>query len=93
MEACVGGIRARGLDIKKVWNRSWYPQPSKVTLAEALWPALMTKIDDTPWSEVAPIPAVAELVHEAYLLAQRSRIGTIVIRAASAVSAEDTSPA
>jgi hypothetical protein len=78
----IGEIRGRGLDIKKVWNQNWTPQPSKVVLAEALWPTLKTKIDDARWSESKPIPKVAEVVHEAYLLAQRSGIGTFVIRAA-----------
>lgn len=82
----MGGIRARGLDIKKVWDQNWSPQPSKVALAEALWPTLKARIEDARWSETKPIPEVAEVVHETYLLAQRSRIGTFGIRAADAVS-------
>ncbi len=82
--ARIAEIRERGLDIKKVWDRTWSPQPSKVALAEALWPTLKARIDDARWSETKPIPEVADVVHEAYQLAQRSRIGTFVIRAGDA---------
>jgi hypothetical protein len=87
--ARIAMIRARDLDIKKVWDQNWAPQPSKVALAEALWPTLKAKIDDARWSEIKPIPAVAEVVHEAYLLAQRSRIGTFVIRSADPEPTKD----
>jgi hypothetical protein len=44
--ARIAEIRERGLDIKKVWDHTCIPQPSKVALADALWPTLRTKIDD-----------------------------------------------
>jgi len=91
--ARIAEIRERGLDLKKVWDQNWTPQPSKIALAEALWPTLKTKIDDARWNETKPIPEVANVVHEAHLLAQQSRIGTFVIRAANAVPTKDTSPA
>jgi hypothetical protein len=89
----IATIRARGLDIKNVWDQNWTPKPSKVTLADALWPTLRAKIDDARWNATVPIPKVAEVVHEAYLLAQRSRIGTFVIRAADTTLNEDVAPA
>jgi hypothetical protein len=87
--ARIAAIRGRGLDIKKVWDQNWTPHPSKINLAEMLWPTLKAKIDDARWSETKPIPGVAEVVHEAYLLAQRSRIGTFVIRAADSAAGDD----
>jgi hypothetical protein len=90
--ARIAEIRERGLDIKKVWDQTWTPQPSKIAIAEAIWPTLRTKIDDARWSESKPIPEVANVVHEAYLLAQQSRIGTFVIRAADAGPASTRSP-
>ena len=75
-------IRARGSDVKDVWDTAWAPKPTKLALAEALWPILKKKIDDARWSETEEIPRVAEVVHEAYLLAQESTYGTYVIRAA-----------
>lgn len=93
LTARIATIRARGLDIKKVWNQNWTPQPSKIALAEALWPTLKVKIDDARWSETQSIPKVAEVVREAYLLAQQSRIGTFVIRAADLTPPRDVPPA
>jgi hypothetical protein len=89
----IAETRGRGLDVKKVWDQNWTPQPSKIALAEALWPTLKTKIDDARWSESKPIPEVANVVHEAYLLAQQSRIGTFVIRAADPGPPADAPPA
>lgn len=91
--ARIAEIRDRGLDTNKVWDHNWSPQPSKVALAEELWPTLKTKIDDARWSETKPIPEVANVVHEAYLLAQRSNIGTFVIPAADSTTTQDTPPA
>jgi len=87
--ARIATIRGRGLDIKKVWDQNWTPQPSKIKLAEALWPTLKAKIDDARWSGTKPTPVVAEVVHEAYLLAQQSAFGTYVIRAANSAAGDD----
>lgn len=89
--ARIASTRARGLDIKKVWDQTWAPQPSKIALADALWPTLKAKIDDARRSETKPMPHVAEVVHDAYLLAQQSTYGTFVIRAAETGSANDSS--
>lgn len=85
----IADIRARGLDIKKVWDHKWSPQPAKPALAEALWPTLRAKIDDARGSGTKPIPVVAEFVHEAYMLALQSRIGTFVIRSAGSAPTKD----
>ncbi len=88
--ARIAKTRAQGFDIKKVWDDSWSPKPTKPALAEALWPTLKAKIDDARWSESKPIPVVAEVVHEAYNLAQDSRIGTFVIQADDPGTADDS---
>jgi hypothetical protein len=80
--ARISAIRARGSDVKDVWDSAWTPKPTKPALANALWPILKKKIDDAKWSETDEIPRVAEVVHEAYLLAQQSTYGSYVIRAA-----------
>lgn len=78
----VAAIRASGRDIKDVWDNAWDPKPGKVVLADALWPVLKKKIDGARWSETEEMPPVADVVHEAYLLAQQSSYGSYVIRAA-----------
>jgi hypothetical protein len=78
----IATIRGSGRDIKSAWDAEWRPKPTKPALAEALWPILKKKIDDARWSETIEMPAVAEVVYEAYLLAQQTRSGTYVIRAA-----------
>lgn len=65
-----------------IWDAAWLPKPTKPALADALWPVLKAKIDDARWSESKPIPAVADVVHATYLLAQESTYGSYVIRAA-----------
>ncbi len=80
--ARIADIRARDLDIKKVWDQTWTPQPTKPKLALDLWPVLKAKIDDARSSQTKPIPPLAKVVHEAYLLAQQSTYGTYWIRAA-----------
>ena len=46
------------------------PKPTKPALADALWPILKRKIDDAELSDDSEVPVVAEVVHEAYLLAR-----------------------
>lgn len=77
----ISKVRIRGGDVKEVWDADWIPKPAKPDLADALWPVLKKKIDDARWSETIEIPRVAEVVHEAYTLAQQSTYGTYVIRA------------
>ena len=51
----------------------WTPEPSKVTLAEALWPRLLRKIQLCMASEGAPVPSIAAVVNDAYHVAQQWR--------------------
>ena len=83
--ARVSLVRDRGHDVKAIWNNTWQPGPNKLALAEALWPVLRNKIDEARTNDTIPIPAVADVVHEAYMLAQQSAPGvSYVIRAADA---------
>lgn len=79
----IAAVRAAGDDVKVVWDESWLPtKPKKPELADALWPALEYKIDAALRSETAEVPMIAQVVHEAYMLAQETSYGTFVIRAA-----------
>jgi hypothetical protein len=79
----IAAVRARGGDIKDVWDQTWLPtKPKKPVVADALWPILERNIDDARWRESIEIPMVAQVVHEAYTLAQEVTYGTYVIRAA-----------
>jgi hypothetical protein len=80
--ARVSVVRNRGADVKAVWNNTWKREPNKLGLAEALWPVLRNKIDGARRNDTIAMPAVAEVVHEAYMLAQQSALGlSYVIRA------------
>jgi hypothetical protein len=77
--------RAKGTDIKRVWESGrwieqtktvsgkWTPEPSKVALAEALWPTLLKKIQLCVASKGAPVPPIAAVVNDAYHVAQQWR--------------------
>ena len=77
LRASITEVRARGRDLKDVW-RDWSFKPAKPDLAEALWPALRAKIDDG-LDGAGAMPHVAEVVREAYSLAQRFSRGTWVL--------------
>jgi hypothetical protein len=64
--------RDRGKDIKEVWSQ-WEHQPGKPELAHALWPTLAAKIESCRTDPDAPVPEIAEVIHDAYLVAQRWR--------------------
>lgn len=64
--------RARRKDIKEVWSQ-WDYKPSKEKLAQALWPALGAKIQHCKVDAEAPIPPIAEVIQDAYHIAQRWR--------------------
>lgn len=70
--------RARKKDIKEVWSQ-WEYKPSKPELARALWPTLKAKIDLRRSDSDAPIPEIAEVVNDAYFLAQRWRYQSFVL--------------
>ena len=80
--ARVAETRMQGADVKRVWDNKWQPKPTKLDLANTLWPTLRQKIDDAASSDAAPMPPVADVVREAYALAQKATYGTYVIRVA-----------
>jgi hypothetical protein len=75
--------RTRRYDIKYVWH-DWRPEPSKVRLAEDLWPVLREKIDRAQSGSVE-LPQIAQIAINAYYEAQRYARGTWVLGLASPV--------
>lgn len=71
--------RRRRKDIKEVWSR-WDYGVSKPALADALWPILKKKLEAVRTEAGAPIPQIVEVLHDAYLAAQRWRYNTFVLR-------------
>jgi len=83
--------RDQGKDIKLVWYRGgptaqpnrwtgkWEYEVSKVKLAEALWPALLRKIQLAMVTEGAPVPPIMQVIADAYHLAQQRRYLSFVI--------------
>jgi hypothetical protein len=77
--------RSEGKDIKFVWYRGrptsqpnrwtgkWDYEPSKVKLAEALWPALLKKVQLCMATKDAPVPPIAAVINDAYHVAQQWR--------------------
>ena len=70
--------RDRGKDIKEVWSQ-WEHKPGKPELAHALWPTLAAKIERCRTDPDAPVPEIAEVIHDAYLGAQRWRYLSFVL--------------
>ena len=66
-------------DVGKVWTNWHPPEVSKTALAKKLWPVLEAKILDESSSGV---PAIAQVVYEAYLEAQNLRYKSYILRAA-----------
>lgn len=77
--------RDAGHDIKAVWSNGWGSKPSKPALAEALWPALREHIAAALNGD-GPVPPIAEVVDEAYHLAQETRHHRYVLRASPSSS-------
>lgn len=78
----LGYWRAKKQDIKRVWMSGRWdveakcmtgrwapPEPSKVDLAEALWPTLERKIERLMAGEELPVPPIAAVISDAYRLA------------------------
>ena len=77
--------RGEDKDIKHVWYRGgptappnrltgkWEYEVSKVKLAEALWPALLRKIQLAMVTDDAPVPPIMQVINDAYHLAQHRR--------------------
>lgn len=72
--------RKQRKDVKEVWSL-WDYKPSKRKLAEALWPVLEQKIERARLDSTAPVPEIVEVVQQAYLIAQRWRYRTFVLKA------------
>ena len=70
--------RRRRKDVKEVWSQ-WNYKPNKVKLAHALWPTLERKIQKLKVDDQAPVPEIAEVVNEAYLVAQHWRYQSFVL--------------
>lgn len=93
--ATLSDWRRRGKDIKRVWESGrwdgqqpaptgrWDYEVSKTELANALWPVLEAKIERCRTDPAAPIPEIAEVIHDAYLIAQRWRYLPFALRAES----------
>lgn len=83
--AALSDWRRRGKDIKRVWESGrwdgqqpaptgkWDYEVSKTELAKALWPVLQTKIERCRTDPTAPVPEIAEVIYDAYLIAQSWR--------------------
>jgi antitoxin component HigA of HigAB toxin-antitoxin module len=70
--ASLARTRNRGKDIKEVWGQ-WDYKISKVKLADALWPALLEKIQLCMTTRSAPIPPIAAVINDAYHVALQRR--------------------
>jgi hypothetical protein len=79
-----------GKDIKEVWSQ-WGHQPGKPELAHALWPILAAKIARCRTDPDAPVPEIAEVIHDAYLVAQRWRFLSFALSEESAAPVLDAS--
>lgn len=77
--------RDKKKDIKRVWESGrwdeasrqmtgkWTSEPSKVKLAQALWPTLLRKVQLCMAMKDAPVPSIAAVINDAYHVAQRWR--------------------
>jgi hypothetical protein len=70
--ASLARTRSRGKDVKEVWGQ-WDYKVSKVKLADALWPALLQKIQLCMTTSGAPIPPIAAVINDAYHVALQRR--------------------
>lgn len=96
--AALGWWRGRG-DIKGVWGGGrwdaqakrmtgkWGYQVSKVALADALWPTLEKKIERARADAKAPVPPIAQVINDAYHVAQQWRYPSFILTEASDTAA------
>lgn len=87
--------RRRGKDIKRVWESGrwdeqqhritgeWDYDVSKAELAKALWPVLKAKIERCRTDPNVPIPEIAEVIRDSYLIGQRWRYHPFALSAES----------
>lgn len=90
--AALAHWRAQRVDIKRVWESGawddqlgrptgpWEHGVSKPELAEALWPILEEKIERAKVDPDAEVPEIAEVVLDAYHIAQAWRYTSFVLR-------------
>lgn len=83
----LAALRARGLPIKKLWQQ-WSPSPSKVKLAEELWPAFERRLARAIGGH-APAPPLAQYVDQAYSTATAARRIHYVLKAADPIDLAD----
>jgi len=76
--ASVARTRNRGKDIKEVWGQ-WEYKVSKVELADALWPAMLQKIQLCMTTKAAPVPPIAAIISDAYHVALQRRHNSYVL--------------
>jgi hypothetical protein len=93
--AALSDWRRRGKDVKRVWESGrwdgqqsaptgkWDYEVSKTELAKALWPTLKAKIERCRTDPTAHVPEIAEVIHDAYLTAQRWRYLSFALSAES----------
>ncbi|MGW4059727.1 hypothetical protein ACWEGE_15685 [Amycolatopsis sp. NPDC004747] len=74
------GTKNQKTDIKNVWGR-WSYKPSKVELAEQLWPVLEGKIKLCMTDASSAAPEIAEIVQLAHMTAQHWRYYSFVLTA------------
>jgi hypothetical protein len=72
--------RRNSQDIKHVWENWWPPEPSKRTLARALWPRLQAKLDSTAPHPAETWPPIARVLHDAFIEANRIPRGRFVLK-------------
>ena len=70
--ASLARSRGRGKDVKEVWGQ-WEYKVSKVELAKTLLPVLLGKVRACMTAQDAPVPPIAQVVSDAYHLAQQWR--------------------
>ncbi|WP_410675537.1 hypothetical protein [Amycolatopsis sp. cmx-4-68] len=74
------GTKNQKTDVKYVWER-WNYKPSKVDLAQALWPALRRKIQRCRAGDDVIVPEIVAVVEEAYFTAQHWRYPSFALSA------------
>ncbi len=75
------GAKRGTADVGKVWS-AWTPKPSKLVLADALWPILERKVLAAIEGTTCDVPAIAEVVDGAHATAQGLAHGRFVMRGA-----------
>ena len=63
LETALGRARANSQEVKQVY-KNWRPEPSKVELADLLWPVLKGKIEQAKTND--ELPEIAQVTLQAY---------------------------